>query len=317
MITVEAYKRFFDKTLSHNFDNDGSILLFEEFKLNNSSIFGFNRFKNLIIILPQEIYQSNVGIENVCILKSPTEYTSLLDKSFKTYGCPLTYYSDDLDEQFQLLNHINDLLLLEDYGNQINNFLNILENIRFKASLKFNSSGFFAEVCTVLFLQEKYPKIADHWIGSRNNSFDIKSSPDNPNIEIKSTLNSESREHKLSINQIQSFKDNTDAELASLIVSRDEVKGKSCNDICKLLLSKLSKNEVGYQNLFNIIMYYSRNADFNNDLYDLEKTTKSIKFYMPDFSDLNLNPQPLWLTGGVLNIDFDIIKNLDSIISQK
>ena len=52
----------------------------------------------------------------------------------------------------------------------------------------------------------------------------------------------------------------------------------------------------------------------NNDLYDFEKTTKSIKFFKPDFSDLKLDPQPLWLTGGVLNIDFDLIKNLGSII---
>ena len=46
--------------------------------------------------------------------------------------------------------------------------------------------------------------------------------------------------------------------------------GKSCNEICKLLLSELSKHEIGYQNLFNIILYYARNADFNNDLYDFE-----------------------------------------------
>ena len=314
MINIEDYKIFFERTLSHNFDNDNSILLFEDFKLNNSCVFGFNRFKNLVIILPQEIYQSNVGIDNVCILKSPMEYNSVLDKSFKIFGCPLTYYSDDLDEQFQLLNHIDDLLLLEDYGNQINNFLNILENIRFRASSKFNSSGFFAEVCTVLFLKKKFPKIADHWIGTRKTTFDIKSSPENPFIEIKSTLNIDAREHKLSINQIQFFKDNKDAELASLIVSKDDVNGKSCNEICKLLLSELSKHEIGYQNLFNIILYYARNADFNNDLYDFEKTTKSIKFFKPDFSDLKLDPQPLWLTGGVLNIDFDLIKNLGSII---
>ena len=311
MISFDSYKGFFEKTISYNFDNDDSILLFEEFKLNNSCIFGFNRFKNLVIILPQEIYKSNVGIDNVCILKSPTEYNSLLDKSFKIFGCPLTYYSDDLEEQFQLLNHIDDLLLLEDYGNQINNFLNILENIRFKASSKFNSSAFFAEVCAVLFLKKKYPKIADHWIGPRKTTYDIKSSSENPYIEIKSTLNHDSREHKLSINQIQFLKDNKNSELASLIVFRDDVRGKSCNDICKLLLSKLSESEIGYQNLFSIILYYARNADFNNDFYDFEKTTKSIKFYKPDFSDLNLDPQPLWLTGGTLNIDFDIIKSLD------
>ena len=52
----------------------------------------------------------------------------------------------------------------------------------------------------------------------------------------------------------------------------------------------------------------------STDLYDFEKTTKSIKFFKPDFSDLKLDPQPLWLTGGVLSIDFELIKNLGSII---
>ncbi len=127
----------------------------------------------------------------------------------------------------------------------------------------------------VLNLIENYPSITNHWISTRDEAFDIKSSESNPDIEIKSTVNPDIREHKISINQIQAFKKNRDAEIASVICCKDS-NGMSCKEICKILLSKLSKNEIGYQRVFNILISYENIAEFSNDLFDINKTSKSI-----------------------------------------
>ena len=165
-------------------------------------------------------------------------------------------------------------------------------------------SGFFSEVCVVLNLINNYPSITNHWISTRNEAFDIKSSENNPEIEIKSTLNPDIREHKISINQIQSFKKIKNAEIASVICFKDP-SGISCKDICKILLSKLNKNDLGYQRVFNIIISFENIAEFTNDLFDMNKTRKTIRFLKPDFSSLVLEPQPIWLRRGILTIDFD------------
>tara|TARA_B100000989_G_scaffold168414_1_gene126022 strand:+ start:5740 stop:6687 length:948 start_codon:yes stop_codon:yes gene_type:complete len=309
MISLQEYKDFYEKSLKHNFDNSDSIFI-DQFKLNRNIYFGFNKLKNLIIILPKNIYQTTVGIKNICMLSSPQKFISLLDNSFSVYGCPLIYTSNMILEQYEMLTHINDLLELNDYPIQINRFLNILESLNLKNN-NFKSSGFFAEACLVDSLLDNYPNIADHWISTRNSAFDIKSSKNNPDIEIKSTLNDELREHKISINQIQAFKSNKNAELASLIVFREE-NGISCNDICKKIMLRIEKSGVGYSNIFNLLISFSKNSDFNNNRFNLIRTRKTIKIIRPDFSSFILDPQPVWLKGGSLNIDFELINSLGS-----
>ena len=244
------------------------------------------------------------------MLSPPTEYTSVIDNSCKVFGCPLIYFSNSIEEQYEMLMHINDLLESDDYVNQINRFLNVIETFNL-GNKKFSSSGFFSEVCVVLNLINNYPSITNHWISTRNEAFDIKSSENNPDIEIKSTLNPDIREHKISINQIQSFKKIKNAEIASVICFKDP-SGISCKDICKILLSKLNKNDLGYQRVFNIIISFENIAEFTNDLFDMNKTRKTIRFLKPDFSSLVLEPQPIWLRRGILTIDFDRLNNFGS-----
>ena len=88
--------------------------------------------------------------------------------------------------------------------------------------------------------------------------------------------------------------------------------GISCKDICKILLSKLNKNDLGYQRVFNIIISFENIAEFTNDLFDINKTRKTIRFLKPDFSSLVLEPQPIWLRRGILTIDFDRLNNFGS-----
>ena len=275
MFSFLEYKRFYNDSLNHIFDNEKGVFI-NDFKLLNNTIFGFNSTKNLVIIFPKDIYRTDVGIKNVCLLSGPTEYTSALNKSCIVYGCPLIYFSSSLEEQYQLLIHINDLLASDDYANQINRFLNVIENLDIGYKNKrFSSSGFFSEICVILNLIESYPLITNHWISTRDESFDIKSSENNPDIEIKSTLNPDIREHKISINQIQAFKKKQEAEIASVICFRDP-NGISCKEISNILLKKLPKKEVGYKTVFNILISYSTIPEFNNDLFDMKKTRKTI-----------------------------------------
>ena len=309
MFSILEYKKFYNSSLEHIFDDKKGVFI-SDIKLSKNSIFGFNSSKNLVIIFPSNIYRSNVGIQNVCMLSPPTQYTSVIDNSCKVFGCPLIYFSNSIEEQYEMLMHINDLLESDDYVNQINRFLNVIETFNL-GNKKFSSSGFFSEVCVVLNLINNYPSITNHWISTRNEAFDIKSSENNPDIEIKSTLNPDIREHKISINQIQSFKKIENAEIASVICFKDP-SGISCKDICKILLSKLNKNDLGYQRVFNIIISFENIAEFTNDLFDMNKTRKTIRFLKPDFSSLVLEPQPIWLRRGILTIDFDLLNNFGS-----
>tara|TARA_B100001989_G_scaffold60058_1_gene40079 strand:+ start:5362 stop:6309 length:948 start_codon:yes stop_codon:yes gene_type:complete len=309
MFSILEYKKFYNSSLEHIFDDKKGVFI-SDIKLSKNSIFGFNSSKNLVIIFPSNIYRTNVGIQNVCMLSQPTEYTSVIDNSCKVFGCPLIYFSNSIEEQYEMLMHINDLLESDDYVNQINRFLNVIETFNL-GNKKFSSSGFFSEVCVVLNLINNYPSITNHWISTRNEAFDIKSSENNPDIEIKSTLNPDIREHKISINQIQSFKKIKNAEIASVICFKDP-SGISCKDICKILLSKLNKNDLGYQRVFNIIISFENIAEFTNDLFDMNKTRKTIRFLKPDFSSLVLEPQPIWLRRGILTIDFDRLNNFGS-----
>ena len=309
MFSILEYKKFYNSSLEHIFDDKKGVFI-SDIKLSKNSIFGFNSSKNLVIIFPSNIYRTNVGIQNVCMLSPPTEYTSVIDNSCKVFGCPLIYFSNSIEEQYVMLMHINDLLESDDYVNQINRFLNVIETFNL-GNKKFSSSGFFSEVCVVLNLINNYPSITNHWISTRNEAFDIKSSENNPDIEIKSTLNPDIREHKISINQIQSFKKIKNAEIASVICFKDP-SGISCKDICKILLSKLNKNDLGYQRVFNIISSFENIAEFTNDLFDMNKTRKTIRFLKPDFSSLVLEPQPIWLRRGILTIDFDRLNNFGS-----
>ena len=309
MFSILEYKKFYNSSLEHIFDDKKGVFI-SDIKLSKNSIFGFNSSKNLVIIFPSNIYRTNVGIQNVCMLSPPTEYTSVIDNSCKVFGCPLIYFSNSIEEQYEMLMHINDLLESDDYVNQINRFLNVIETFNL-GNKKFSSSGFFSEVCVVLNLINNYPSITNHWISTRNEAFDIKSSENNPDIEIKSTLNPDIREHKISINQIQSFKKIKNAEIASVICFKDP-SGISCKDICKILLSKLNKNDLGYQRVFNIIISFENIAEFTNDLFDMNKTRKTIRFLKPDFSSLVLEPQPIWLRRGILTIDFDLLNNFGS-----
>ena len=316
MFPLIEYKKFFHDSLNHTFDDKKGVFI-SDLNLEKKTIFGFNSTKNLVIIFPQDIYRTDVGIKNVCILTGPTEYTSVLDNKSIIYGCPLVYYSSSIEEQYQILLHINDLLTSDDYVNQINRFLNVIENLDIGYKNKrFSSSGFFSEICVILDLIQDYPLITNHWISTRDEPFDIKSSESNPDIEIKSTLNPEIREHKISIRQIQAFKKNQKAELASVTCFRDP-NGLSCKDICKILLSKLSKKEVGYKTVFNILISYSVIPDFINDLFDMKKTIKTIRFIKPDFSSLNLDPQPIWLKKGTLTFDFELLNNFGCSINKK
>ena len=309
MFSILEYKKFYKSSLEHIFDDKKGVFI-SDIKLSKNSIFGFNSSKNLVIIFPSNIYRTNVGIQNVCMLSPPTQYTSVIDNSCKVFGCPLIYFSNSIEEQYEMLMHINDLLESDDYVNQINRFLNVIETFNL-GNKKFSSSGFFSEVCVVLNLINNYPSITNHWISTRNEAFDIKSSENNPDIEIKSTLNPDIREHKISINQIQSFKKIKNAEIASVICFKDP-SGISCKDICKILLSKLNKNDLGYQRVFNIIISFENIAEFTNDLFDMNKTRKTIRFLKPDFSSLVLEPQPIWLRRGILTIDFDRLNNFGS-----
>ena len=315
MLSISEYKKFYNSSLEHIFDDKKGVFI-NEIKLFKNSIFGFNSSKNLVIIFPSNIYRSNVGIQNVCMLSPPTEYTSVLDNSCKVFGCPLIYFSNSIEEQYEMLVHINDLLESDDYVNQINRFLNVIESFNL-GNKKFSSSGFFSEVCVLLNLIKNYPSITNHWISTRNEAFDIKFSENNPDIEIKSTLNPDIREHKISINQIQAFKKNKDAEIASVICFKDPINGISCKDICKILLSKLSKKELGYQRVFNILISYENVAEFTNDLFDINTTRKTIRFLKPDFSSLVLEPQPIWLKKGILTIDVDRLNNFGSNLENE
>ena len=315
MFSFLEYKKFYNDSLNHIFDNEKGVFI-NDFKLLNNTIFGFNSTKNLVIIFPKDIYRTDVGIKNVCLLSGPTEYTSALNKSYIVYGCPLIYFSSSIEEQYQLLIHINDLLSSDDYANKINRFLNVIENLDIGYKNKrFSSSGFFSEICVILNLIESYPLITNHWISTRDEAFDIKSSENNPDIEIKSTLNPDFREHKISINQIQAFKKKKEAEIASVICFRDP-NGISCKEISNILLKKLSKKEVGYKTVFNILISYSSIPEFNNDLFDIKKTRKTIRFIKPDFSSLNLDPQPIWLRKGTLTFDFDLLNNFGSTLDN-
>ena len=309
MFSILEYKKFYNSSLEHIFDDKKGVFI-SDIKLSKNSIFGFNSSKNLVIIFPSNIYRTNVGIQNVCMLSPPTQYTSVMDNSCKVFGCPLIYFSNSIEEQYEMLMHINDLLESDDYVNQINRFLNVIETFNL-GNKKFSSSGFFSEVCVVLNLINNYPSITNHWISTRNEAFDIKSSENNPDIEIKSTLNPDIREHKISINQIHAFKKNKNAEISSVICFKDP-SGISCKDICKILLSKLNKNDLGYQKVFNIIISFENISEFTNDLYDMNKTRKTIRLLKPDFSSLVLEPQPIWLRRGILTIDFDRLNNFGS-----
>jgi len=66
--------------------------------------------------------------------------------------------------------------------------------------------------------------------------------------------------------------------------------------------------------VFNILISYENIAEFSNDLFDINKTSKSIRFLRPDFSSLVLEPQPIWLKRGVLTIDIDLLNNFGSNI---
>jgi len=106
----------------------------------------------------------------------------------------------------------------------------------------------------------------------------------------------------------------SDDELEASVICCKDSNGISCKEICKILLSKLSKNEIGYQRVFNILISYENIAEFSNDLFDINKTSKSIRFLRPDFSSLVLEPQPIWLKRGVLTIDIDLLNNFGSNI---
>ncbi len=316
MFSLLQYKKFYNDSLRHIFDDSKGVFI-NDSKLFKNTIFGFNSTKNLVIIFPKEIYRTDVGIKNVCILTGLTEYTSVVDKSLIVSGCPLVYFSSSIEEQYQMLMYINDLLNSDDYINQINSFLNVIENLDIGYKNKrFSSSGFFSEICVILNLIENYPMITNHWISTRDEAFDIKSSPSNPDIEIKSTLNPEIREHKISINQIQAFKKYPTAEIASVICFKDP-NGISCKEICTILLNQLSKKEIGYQTVFNILVSYSNIPEFNTDLFDMKKTIKTIRFLKPDFSSLVLDPQPVWLRRGTLTFDFDLLNNFGSTLESK
>ena len=125
MFSILEYKKFYNSSLEHIFDDKKGVFI-SDIKLSKNSIFGFNSSKNLVIIFPSNIYRTNVGIQNVCMLSPPTEYTSVIDNSCKVFGCPLIYFSNSIEEQYEMLMHINDLLESDDYVNQINRFLNDL-----------------------------------------------------------------------------------------------------------------------------------------------------------------------------------------------
>ena len=111
MISLEEYKKFYLNSVEHEFDDNDGVFI-DHYKLHKNITFGFNSLNHLVIIFPKDIYRTNIGIKNVCELKGPKEYSSVLDNSIKISGCPLFYNSDSIDKQFKLLNHINDMVAL-------------------------------------------------------------------------------------------------------------------------------------------------------------------------------------------------------------
>ena len=62
---------------------------------------------------------------------------------------------------------------------------------------------------------------------------------------------------------------------------------------------------------------YENVAEFTNDLFDINKTRKTIRFLKPDFSSLVLEPQPIWLKKGILTIDVDRLNNFGSNLENE
>ena len=137
---------------------------------------------------------------------------------------------------------------------------------------------------------------------------DISESVNNPAIEIKSTIKNDARIHSLSINQISYFQTNEEALLASVIIYKDE-KGLSCRDICRKILSKTSKDSLGYKYIQSMLIMLTDKHPFSTDLYNLKKTFDSIRFYSPTstFKELSLKPSGNWLKGGSINIDVEAL----------
>ena len=67
MISLEVYKEFFNRTIIHNFDNDDSILLFEDFKL-FSTFSGINLLIGVSNLIPVKSFDGGTMLS--CFLAS-------------------------------------------------------------------------------------------------------------------------------------------------------------------------------------------------------------------------------------------------------
>ena len=308
IITLKEYKKFYDKCTKFKFNNEESIFV-DSNNLSQHVTYGLNKLNALHIILPRSKNLSGFRIKDLFILKNYTVF-QCENKKIKIEGLPLIYNSKDYKEQYDLISLIETFLEKDNFNYHLNQFFDFLQRTNSFNNNKFESSFLFSEIVTLLRLLKTYPSIVDNWNGvlSNNATMDISESVNNPAIEIKSTIKNDTRIHSLSINQIHYFQTNEETLLASVIIYKDE-NGLSCRDICRRILSKTAKDSPGYKHIQSMLIMLINNSPFSTDLYNLQKTIDSIKFYSPTstFNELVLNPTADWIKGGSINIDVEAL----------
>ena len=308
ILNTESYKKFYAIAREYVFQREDGIFI-NPTRLSKDTPYGLNKNGYLLIILPVISNLSGFKIKELFILKDKTKFHDE-NKDINISGLPFIYKSTDANDQYELLSVIETFLEKNDYIVHLNQFFEILQKAN-SFSDKFSSSSFFAEASTILRLLKIVPTIADNWASSAKSIIDISGSIDqNPAIEVKSTKNQAARIHKLSIHQIRYFQTHENTILASVIIFEEE-QGISCKDICEIILSKLEINSSGYKFIKSVIVSYINKKEFTEEFYDKNRTINSIRFYSPTFDEIPLNNPPVWLMGGTLQVDAEVLPKSD------
>ena len=298
-----------ESALKYAFKHENSIFI-SQYTLARETAFGIERTGNVFILLKEELYSSPFKIEGTLELTSAQKFASEHEDSI-LYGHGLIINASSVHEQSQSLCLIHNILSGEDYQNDLESFFELLRKAAQKKK-RFYPPSLFAELCVLMYLRQDIPEIVCLWKSSGQSVFDIRSSEKNPEIEIKSTTNIDSRVHVLSLHQVRHFLENPGSLLASVQVHEDNA-GSSCKTLCEELLVLESANIEAAKILTSYLLAFSSEPGFSQALFNQSHTQSSIKLVSPDFTELQIMSPPAWLISGRFEIDLSIVPSLETI----
>lgn len=283
------------------FSEEDAIYVCDQ-KLFQDTSFGINAEGFTILFLEEGVYESPFKIDDLIELTGVKRFVSD-DSSEVFYGCGLIIRTASQSERIQVIMLLNNILKGNDYRSDLDSFLDLLR----KASRRkrhFHAPSLFGELIVLKHLLSRYPDIIGCWQSGGQSIVDIRASNSNPPIEVKSTVNTDSRIHSLSLHQIRYFLENESCMLASVQVHEDE-SGTSCQEICEYLLkAERDSGGAGAKILTSYLVCYSEEPAFKQAKFNEASSRSSIETYHPIFTELDLMNPPVWLNAARFEIDF-------------